>query len=216
MQINRIKSLSPYFARVVGKFSERFGTKDNGIYPYPQFVDSLKNVVSTHCSAGLTVSLTDTGEVWIFGQNRWGQCGVNDAINIHIYDPKRVNLPCPVKYLDTGLQHCVVVSESGKLIYTWGKGTRGQLGTGVIETFPLPQQVDFKFEGTIVGCSAGFNQTALITSEGVLYIWGKNTSDKIKKQTTNGKYPLTIYEDQLTPRIVEMPGGRKVTEIHSR
>jgi hypothetical protein len=201
-------------ARSVAKLSERFGTKDNGIYGYPQFVDSLKNVASTHCSAGLTVSLTTTGEVWSFGQNRWGQCGVADEISIHVYDPKRVELP-KIKSIDTGLQHCVAVSESGNAVYTWGKGTRGQLGIGEIETYPMPKLVE-NFDGIIVACSAGFNHTALITSEGVLYVWGKNMSDRIKKETTNGKFPLVIFEDQLIPRLIDMPEGRKVKEIHSR
>jgi alpha-tubulin suppressor-like RCC1 family protein len=201
-------------ARMVGKLSENFGSRDNGIYGYPQFVDSLKNVVSTHCSAGLTVSLTIDGEVWSFGQNRWGQCGVDDAVSIHIYDPKRVELP-KIKSVDTGLQHCVAVSESGKEVYTWGKGTRGQLGIGEKETFPMPKRVE-NFDGIIVACSAGFNHTALITSGGVLYVWGKNMSQNIKKETKNGRFPMVIFEDQLVPRCIDMPEGRKVKEIHSR
>lgn len=90
--------------RIKGIFSPlaraccRLGSIDNEVHTAPKIVDGLDKVSSVHCSAGLTgnrisripanmapvlilslelmaVALTDSGDLYSFGQNSWGQCG---------------------------------------------------------------------------------------------------------------------------------------------
>ena len=83
-----------------------------------------------------------------FGLNRWGQCGVNqknvdggkNAQGIHVFDPTLVELPTKVKDVDAGLQHCVALTENGE-VWVWGKGNRGQLGNGDVESGSAPTRV---------------------------------------------------------------------------
>ena len=45
-----------------------------------------------------------------------------------------------VKEVDTGLQHCVTRLENGE-VWVWGKGNRGQLGGGDVESGSTPTRV---------------------------------------------------------------------------
>jgi alpha-tubulin suppressor-like RCC1 family protein len=86
-------------------------------------------VTHVSTSVGLTVALTKEGDIYCFGLNRWGQCSVVDKTGKHIYKPTKIipSYPCKFSQVDTGLQHCVALSDDG-YVYAWGKGTRGQLG----------------------------------------------------------------------------------------
>jgi hypothetical protein len=61
---------------------------------------------------------------------------------------------------------------------------------------------------------AGFAHSAAICAQGFLYVWGKAMSDQRLPASA-----LSIiedrFEDQLTPRRIELPGGRKAVEVCS-
>ena len=191
MQINRLKSVSSGFARFVGRFTSRFGSPADGLYSTPQPIDGLAPVASVHCAAGLTVMLTKGGELYAFGQNRWGQCGVGDTKQVHIYDPTKMRFPVAIGNIDVGLQHGVAVSKKGHEVYTWGKGNRGQLGLPDGDTFVSPQKVP-KLKGITTAVSAGFNHTAVLMNEGEVFVWGKGMSDILKSDATRGENRMNI------------------------
>ena len=103
----------------------------------------------------------------------------------HIYTPERVIIEDDIKDMDTGLNHCIAYSKCGSTVYTWGRGSDGQLGAGYFKTRPNPVKLN-KFEGSIIGISAGFNHSAVITDFGYLYVWGKGMASVLKKSITSG------------------------------
>jgi len=280
LQINRVKNLSSTVARIMASHTNFFGTetgssamtdmssndRDGGVYVTPRLVRGINDkVIFARASAGLTVALTDKGEVFSLGLNRWGQCGVSDS-QAHIYYPTKLcNFPStsmpPTKEgisshtptivaVDIGLQHGIALSKQGN-IYTWGKGLRGQLGDGKLSSSSTPVAVNLlvseknvsppisdtptavgaeerewrKTKKSVrnleaVGVSAGFNHTAAITADGAIYLWGKGMSETLKRGSANQDSVLSaknlkvrIYEDQATPRRIELPEGRKAIEI---
>ena len=92
-----------------------------------------------------------------------------------------------IKKIDVGLNHCVAFSKCGLHVYTWGRGTEGQLGVGFYKSRPDPLVIS-QFKGLIVDVSAGFNHSAAITSEGLLYVWGKGMATVLKNSSTKGTY----------------------------
>jgi len=98
--------------------------------------------VSVQCSAALTAVLTERGNVYAFGQNGYGQCGIGRTSN-NVWKPARVlglssefafggprsELPQthPVTQVALGLQHVLCLNSAGE-IFAFGKGDRGQLG----------------------------------------------------------------------------------------
>lgn len=104
-------------------------------------------------SAGLTAIVSTTGELYTFGVNNFGQCGVGENSN-NVWEPTKVlglhsenSEPVPERSLNQGrkeemaklgdegrivsvglgLQHGAAVNDLGD-VYSWGKGERGQLG----------------------------------------------------------------------------------------
>lgn len=166
---------------------------------------------------------------------------IKDAVNttgnkeaVHIYKPTKIKftaspftnkIPVKFKQIDAGFQHCIALSADGD-VYTWGKGNRGQLGDGAGETsvYPVSIALDNFFTNKArkqaiqeqtytkgVAVSAGFSHTAVLGSDGNVYVWGKgmSTTAKPKKHVAS----MDIYEDQLIPRKIVLPDSSKAVEI---
>ena len=99
-----------------------------------------------------------------------------------------------------GFAHVACVS--GGSVYGWGRGTRGQLGTGPFpaiftakpQLIPLTSRVGPAIvspKATQVSC--GFGNTVALTEDGQLYLWGKRQAKTIAKDTS-------FNADQLYPR----------------
>ena len=227
LQINRLTSISPQLGRFVGRFTNFFGVDDSrdsrgtevaGVFTTPTLYD-IDDVSAVVCTAGLTATLSLEGVVHCFGLNRWGQCGhsTNNKVGaMHVYSPQRVLIPAGerVRSLDAGLQHCLVALHTGQVL-AWGKGNRGQLGDGNIDTSGVPVKV--KLPAAAVAVSAGFNHSAALTDDGRVFVWGKGMSSTPKEgQRTSAAGLMQVYLDQPTPRLLSLPGGRRAAEICSR
>jgi hypothetical protein len=103
--------------------------------------DPSNNHKTLAASAGFTAVIGKSGKAYTFGLNKSGQCGVGDTETIHIWDPLAIKLTngisgssdngddeCKVTDVALGLQHGLVLDENGS-IHSFGKGSRGQLGT---------------------------------------------------------------------------------------
>jgi alpha-tubulin suppressor-like RCC1 family protein len=100
-----------------------------------------------------------------------------------------------VKGVDTGLQHCIAVSECGRDVFAWGKAARGQLGNIGSDkvSFGIPQVVR-GISGIVSGVSAGLNHSAAVTVDGAVYLWGKGMSDMLDLENKNGN---TLFSELL-------------------
>jgi len=77
-----------------------------------------------------------------------------------------------------GRAHAALLSERGE-IFTFGEGSRGQLGHGVLEGTEQPCLVEglTGLEVTMVGC--GGWHSAAVTRDGDLYTWGWNNTGQL-------------------------------------
>jgi len=208
LRINRLhRSFFPFLGTIASEITSWFGDT-GGLYKDPKFI-SEGNILCVSNSAGLSLYLTAEGEVFSFGLNRWGQCGLGHD-TLHIYVPTRVELP-PIVAIDTGLQHCIALSQDGA-VYTWGKGERGQLGDGKNENSSHPIRLSFPSPSRVKQISAGFSHGAVLLEDGSVYVWGKGFSLTPKSSYTG---VVRCYEDQLLPRPVQLTEGRKAMKIQS-
>jgi len=169
----------PYFSRLVSWTTTLFG-KDGGLFMTPVVLDQYQ-LKSVSCSGGLTLFLTIDGNVFAFGFNRWGQCGL-DTNAFHVFNPAQVPI-ANVHMIDTGLQHCIALTKTGE-IFTWGKGERGQLGNGKEDNIALPSLVPTPT--TAKHISAGLNHCAAVLSDGSVTVWGKGLSLTKKSLKVSG------------------------------
>ena len=70
MRLNNLYSVFKPMGRFVSNLTTIFGD-NSGVFDIPQLVSDIDAVRSAYVSAGLTGLLTEKGEVFMFGQNRW-------------------------------------------------------------------------------------------------------------------------------------------------
>ncbi|KAJ1434225.1 regulator of chromosome condensation 1/beta-lactamase-inhibitor protein II [Ochromonadaceae sp. CCMP2298] len=214
LKIEKIGRISSTLARLVARSSNSalFGSA-MGYFPAPVQVGGVGPVKGVSCSAGLTAALTETGEVYCFGLNRWSQCGLEVKDDIHVFQPIKVLglPPSGCIQVDTGLQHCLALSVEGE-VYAWGKGSKGQLGTGSLadkkQQSGLTRRVPLPPASHI---SAGFSHSAALCG-GTLYVWGRAMGAE-GGQKSFGAGAMQVCVDQPTPRAVQLPGGRRAVDL---
>uniref|UniRef100_A0A4W3I651 HECT and RLD domain containing E3 ubiquitin protein ligase 3 n=1 Tax=Callorhinchus milii TaxID=7868 RepID=A0A4W3I651_CALMI len=121
--------------------------KDRDVPFHVKFLRSQK-IVHISCGEEHTAALTKSGGVFTFGSGLCGQLGhnfMNNEVN-----PRRVQelMGTEVSQISCGRQHTLAFVPSSGLIYAFGRGNRGQLGTG--HTFNA--QVPYKIPGNWVPC----------------------------------------------------------------
>lgn len=109
----------------------KLGHADKKSKRVPTRVESLVDCDFTQVSCGmsLTVVLTITGVVFTIGSKEHGQLGNPRSDNASICmveGPLKTEF---VKHISCGSSHVAVLTMNGK-VFTWGKGTEGQLGLG--------------------------------------------------------------------------------------
>mmetsp|Transcript_14147 Transcript_14147/g.39114 ORF Transcript_14147/g.39114 Transcript_14147/m.39114 type:complete len:563 (-) Transcript_14147:2003-3691(-) len=99
-----------------------------------------KHVAQVSCGSHHTALITKTGSLYSFGKNEHGLLGHGD-------EEKRLE-PTFVRSLESisvsqvscGNEHSVALSDDGQ-IYTWGRGTFGELGHGTFDKVMIPTKV---------------------------------------------------------------------------
>jgi alpha-tubulin suppressor-like RCC1 family protein len=120
--------------------------------------------------------LSENGLVFSFGKNDYGQLGLG-----HL---DTVSTPTLIKQLElytvlsisAGGAHSVVCDLEGK-VYTFGRGTHGQLGLNSTDSFTTPQLVESISSRRVVNVSAGAWHTLAFAKDAhrTVYMWGVKT-----------------------------------------
>ena len=181
------------------------------------------------CGAQHTLLLSRRGELFSIGSNEHGQLGLNDQSLEFSTAPLLVqevqNLAsCNIRQVACGAYHSSLVTMDGKM-YAWGSNQRGQCGLPVSSssahvkkpagpqtqqsspTFPSPRgknanvytptKISLNFD--VESISLGFENTAALTTDGHLFIWGSNSSG----QLGDGR----SYECSHAPHELHVPMG---------
>lgn len=136
--------------------------------PIPLNLAGLGNAVQVSAGGTHTCALTNSGEVWCWGYNEYGQVGsgdTNDSVT-----PQQVDGLSDAVQVSVGGAHTCALSRDGTAA-CWGSNPYGQLGIGVtggIRTTPV--LVDGLADA--VAISAGNVQTCAIREGGLVVCWG--------------------------------------------
>lgn len=150
------------------------------------------------------VILSETGDVYSFGDGSSGQLGLGPSSLMTT--PRLVDtMPRGGMYMvAAGYAHAVAVTESGH-IFTWGNNAYGQLGfKNVSIDFTYPTQVHQLADTRITYVCAGYAHTIAVTDAGVVYGWGSN--DK-------GQLGLDGFTATFSPTMITGLSGKKVTRV---
>lgn len=165
----------------------------------PQPLKSLGGIPLAQISAGgnHSFALSLSGAVFGWGKNNSGQLGLNDEQDRAV--------PCHVKflrsqkvvYISCGEEHTSALTKEGGL-FTFGNGSRGQLGHDSTHNEPLPRRV-MELMGTEVSQIAcgRYHTLAFVPSTGLLYAFGCNAQGQLGTGLRgNSKSPLPVRNIQ--------------------
>ena len=123
------------------------------------------------CACGFehTITLSDDGTAYSFGNNDDGALGLGDYDDVSLPTPIP-NLP-QIKVISCGSNFTVCVDYEG-FIWSFGANHCGQLGTGNTKHFNVPQKL---LEiPPVLSVDCGEYHTLIITNDDNLWSWGSN------------------------------------------
>jgi alpha-tubulin suppressor-like RCC1 family protein len=157
-----------------------------------------KRIVSLTSSVRSSYGLDSLGKIYSWGANDFGQLGngsTDDLAFPGMVYSKGVLTGKVIRAISGGSQFVVALDSMGAL-YTWGRGTEGQLGNGANISSSVPVKVDMTgvLAGkTIVEISAGTVSVLVRDSAGKLYAWGSNFYGTLGKEgLESSNVPIAI------------------------
>ncbi len=135
----------------------------------PRLCFKLKEeeIVSASCGWDFSLALTKDKNIFSWGNNESGQCGVDPMVKV-IANPKKIDTLNDVKMITCGNEHALALLNDGEL-YSWGKGNGGVLGFEYENAMYYPHKLEgFNFESI----SSGSLHNLALGKDGALYSWG--------------------------------------------
>ncbi|XAR73612.1 hypothetical protein NMG60_11007640 [Bertholletia excelsa] len=124
-----------------------------------QLVDH--DFVQVACGRMLTIALTCTGKVYTMGSDVHGELGNPLAKDKSITVVQGKLEDDFIREVSSGSYHVAVLSSNGR-VYTWGRGTNGQLGLGDTIDRNAPVLVEALRDRQVESVTCGSNFTAAI------------------------------------------------------
>eukprot|EP00462_Mataza_sp_D1_P026528 CAMPEP_0175126488 /NCGR_PEP_ID=MMETSP0087-20121206/3883_1 /TAXON_ID=136419 /ORGANISM="Unknown Unknown, Strain D1" /LENGTH=479 /DNA_ID=CAMNT_0016408409 /DNA_START=166 /DNA_END=1602 /DNA_ORIENTATION=+ len=200
---------------------DNFGFVDTGPPPDMRqrelIFDSLTKIVTTAPGRGRRAGSGSRGShVATWGAGYLGQLGMNFIRGQKKYSatPLMLDMDVVVRQVHCGGLHTAAVTESGD-VYTWGDGSRGQLGQNAEPTAKqTPRSVGGALDAAfIVEVACGGAHTVCLADNGRIWSWGwakyGQTGHGDRDRSTN-KLPRMI-QDELARDIIKISAGAKHT-----
>lgn len=161
------------------------------------------------CGSTHTCAISTNKQLYTWGN--WKYCGISITDNCDIFSPVKIvglsHLIFEAISIGPGGYHTMALTTSGEL-YTWGHNRVGQLGKDVFResnniynyVCHTPEKV--QTVDNIIGISAGWGHSSILTSEGKILLCGRNSCEQ-----------LGISKDRCETNHRGQPYISKFTEI---
>uniref|UniRef100_A0A3Q3MMS6 Uncharacterized protein n=1 Tax=Mastacembelus armatus TaxID=205130 RepID=A0A3Q3MMS6_9TELE len=151
-------------------------------------------------------------EVYSFGCRDQGQLGHGDMSNHSV--PLPVELPEGNYISGISEQTCHCDFSTDGQVYTWGQGSRGQLGLGEgIFTDSSPQQLRALSAMPLVQIAAGGEQSFALSVSGGVFSWGRNDCGQLGLGDTTDRNTPTHVDYLNMKKTIHVSCGKDHTTI---
>jgi len=163
----------------------QLGTGDSLHYNYPVRIANQSGISWSQVSTGSshTCAITETAELWCWGQNLSGQLGIGEN-NFQQILPQQVLNRTDENWLSVsaGYSHTCALSESNS-IWCWGSNSDGELGQGNYIDQNSPVKIILENVESWLDISAGDDFTCGVDSIGNVFCWGENRSWQVSPES---------------------------------
>jgi alpha-tubulin suppressor-like RCC1 family protein len=161
-----------------GQLGRKFVRGHKKYAAIPRLVELNVGVRQITCGALHTAIVTESGQVYTWGDGRQGQLGHSaDSFCIQA-SPGLVEAlsHCFVSQIACGRTHTLALTDKGK-IYSWGQSKFGQAGHGDRQPVKVPRLVESNERFVSIEC--GEYHSFACTASGKVYSWGCNEHGEI-------------------------------------
>ena len=135
-----------------------------------------RRVSDVSCGCNHIAVITESGELFTWGSNHNGQLGLGSTAIANVATPTRVTelQGKKITLIACGGEYTIVCTIKMD-VYSWGKGTSGQLGHGNKQTISSPKLIEAfaDSEVEVAQLACGFHHTTLLTTDGSLWSFGE-------------------------------------------
>ncbi|XP_022143439.1 uncharacterized protein LOC111013314 isoform X2 [Momordica charantia] len=204
----------------------RLGHKINMDLDHPKLVDSLGRIAakSVACGEYQTCALTSAGEVYTWGDGRFGADFECEQKIRSQWLPQKLSGPLngvSISNVACGEWHTAVVSACGRL-FTYGDGTFGALGHGNLTSLSQPKEVESLNGLWVKSVACGSWHTAAIvdimidrfkfkSAVGKLFTWGDGDKGRLGHADNACKLLPTCVAPLVDYDFVQVSCGRMLT-----
>ncbi len=146
----------------------------------------ISDIIQVSAGYGHNIALKKDGTVVGWGNNDYGQLGVNiNEKSYSIYSKLAIRDFVDVAAVIAGNNHSFAIKNDGTL-WAWGDNSLGQLGTNNTLSSSIPVQVSDMIDVKCV--SAGHGYSAAVKQDGTVWVWGSNIYGQLGVGKISGAY----------------------------
>jgi alpha-tubulin suppressor-like RCC1 family protein len=134
-------------------------------------------IISVSAGYFFTLAADSQGNVWAWGDNEFGQLGL-DTATTSSKEPIKVEQIGDIKAVAAGAYHSVALDNDG-YVWTWGDNLYGQLGGGTFTENPRYTPKKIRSLYNIIAIAAKGSFTVALDRNGVVWTWGNNENGEL-------------------------------------
>lgn len=177
----------------------------------PQQLNCTVNVCEIACGWEFSAARTADGRVLTWGSNKHGQQAtcLDRKLN---HEPQFVLELPKIQAIACGWHHVMVLDETQR-VWTWGKGSEGQLGHGhTTKCLSIPRQIEGIAKVDLIAC--GSSHSMVVTEEtNQLFTFGWNEHGNLGDGTTENRSIPTLVSFFDDKHIAEIYAGGAVSMV---
>ena len=163
----------------------QLGRKIDTTYTHiPQKLTNIPPITQISCGSYFNVCLSNEGDLYSFGQNKYGQLGLGSVQQI-FYSPQKIKSlsDIDIDFIECGNYFTYCKTLSGK-VYVWGINFYGELGLGTTVQEYQPIECS-DIPNNIVDIKCGALHTLILTSDQEVYSCGAGDEGQLGRALTD-------------------------------